>query len=283
MPDGPRSPFHISQIGSTDEREGIGLALLQKIAAIFRSEFGDIPRLEPPPLGPQFDYSRSRELFGTRPGAGPLHIAWDTNLLVDYFDFGRALWEFDRLPAEAHDRDELEALQFVMAVWVIRDVRFHILPRFLEDARKGLSEARRRRRAVALDAFEAALSHMGYDPTEPVPTTGLLLPDSAREYEVRKIGDPLDRLLVRQALHMGVHVFMTRDKRLISWGAALRPFGLWIASPGDLLEEFVACGALHCLIHPRGHAYWPIPDLTRVLFLLEALPPEQRPDIPVWE
>ena len=52
----------------------------------------------------------------------------------------------------------------------------------------------------------------------------------------------------------------------------LRPFGLLIAAPGDLLEQLSACCALHCLLVPQA-AYWPLLDQARVTHLINALPP----------
>ena len=80
-----------------------------------------------------------------------------------------------------------------------------------------------------------------------------------------------DQILVRAAAHMGIHVFMTMDKEILKQRQALRPFGLLLASPLDLLEELIGCGAFHCMIEPR-FAYWPMPDQMRVGHLIRALP-----------
>ena len=64
---------------------------------------------------------------------------------------------------------------------------------------------------------------------------------------------------------------MTMDKGILKQRQALKPFGLLLASPLDLLEELVACGAFHCMLEPH-YAYWPMPDQMRVSHLIRALP-----------
>jgi hypothetical protein len=115
--------------------EAFGVRLLNQVAAMFRSDL-DPPDLVVAPIGPDFHYDSYAPLFLSRRGRGPLQIVWDTNLLIDYFEHGQALWEVG-LPEELPDyADELEALQFIIAMWVIRDIRFHILPRVLIDAKR---------------------------------------------------------------------------------------------------------------------------------------------------
>lgn len=77
-------------------------------------------------------------------------------------------------------------------------------------------------------------------------------------------------------MRSGAHVFLTCDRKIQKAKDALRPFGLLLASPLDLIEEFFACGAYLCMLAPR-FAYWPLPDQMRVGHLIEALPIEQRP------
>jgi hypothetical protein len=64
---------------------------------------------------------------------------------------------------------------------------------------------------------------------------------------------------------------MTMDKRILKQRKVLKPHGLLLASPLDLLEELVACGAFNCMLEPR-YAYWPMPDQMRVGHLIHALP-----------
>ena len=231
-----------------------------------------------PPPGPQFIYEAAPSLFGRRRGYGPLHIVWDTNLLIDYFEHGRAVWQFATLPDSAHGRYELEALQLILALWVIRDLRFQVVPRFVVDAKKQLSAERRVARINALHRFTAALQLVGGNPSEvPSPEGLLVLPEAERIRALNRIPHTLDRNLITDALALGAHVFMTNEKRLVARSPDLMPFGLRIASPGDLLEDLCACGAFHCLIAPSRYALWPLPDQARVTHLLDALPDDQQP------
>src|SRR5207248_614419 len=99
------------------------------------------PRGFPVVEGPHFVYAQGQRLFLGRRGRGPLRIAWDTNLLIDYFQHGRALWNGDCMTdlVPGVRGEELEGLQIVMATWVIRDIRFYIPRRVLRDAKKQLT------------------------------------------------------------------------------------------------------------------------------------------------
>lgn len=129
---------------------GWGLHLFDVMAARLRSAWRDVEteapdyRTGPVPAGPDFVYESAPGLFHSRMGRGPLFIAWDTNLLVDYFQFGRKLWEGGHLPdgLDEEHGSELEGLQLLIALWVLRDIRFMILPGTVTDAKKKLSQSR---------------------------------------------------------------------------------------------------------------------------------------------
>jgi hypothetical protein len=234
------------------------------------------------PEGPRFDYAACPHLFLGRSGAGPLRVVWDTNLLIDYFTYGKALWEGEPLPdiASGHG-EELEGLQLIVGLWVIRDIRFHILPRVLTDAKRRLSDERRRDREKALLEFAAALAVMDwYDDDERVGGEGedvrpsqteSLFALHGLEKALLKVPEGADRDLVDETYRMGAHVFLTRDVGVLRAAESLRPLRLLIASPLDLLEVLVASGSFHCMLHPL-YAYWPVPDLHRVTHLVRALP-----------
>lgn len=197
-------------------------------------------------------------------------MAWDTNLLIDNFDHGKALWEGASLPELVpHEQgEELEALQLIISLWVLRDIRFHILPLVISDSKKKLSAERRRRRYAAWKEFCAAIALVGGDDDHPEPA--LILPDSEIERALEAVPAGNDRALVRDAVKRHIHVFLTRDKGVLSARSMLRPFGLHIACPQELLEDLGACGGLHCLLAPQ-HLYWPMPDQQRVAHLISAL------------
>jgi hypothetical protein len=253
------------------EREAYGVRLLNQVSVVLRSEF-DPPDLRFAPTGPDFDYDACPALFRGRRGRGPLHVLWDTNLLIDYFEHGHSLWEVG-LPDSTPDYvDELEALQFIIALWVIRDLRFHILRRVLADAKRRLSGQRLAERVNALEQFAAALRlvESGDAYIDAPSRDGLLiLPRGELSRALERLPSS-DRALIRDAVDLGAHVFLTRDKGVLNCRQELLPFGLLLASPGDLLEDLVSCGAFHCLWAPR-YAYRPLPDQGRVTHLVDVL------------
>ncbi|MER5326760.1 hypothetical protein [Streptosporangium roseum] len=264
--------------------EGWGLHLFNSMAARLRAALFDLEKDDPRslrssitiPEGPHFVYETAPRMFHTRRGRGPLCIAWDTNILIDYFKYGRALWEGDNLPdfADGDYAGELEGLQMLIALWVLRDIRFVVLPASIKDAKKRLSAEHQTNRIRAFEEFTSALSLVSGGPSgvDPPSREGLLvLPDSLLESAVANLPQGFDRLLVWSAARMGMHAFMTMDKGILRYRAALKPFGLLLVSPLDLLEELIACGAFHCMLAPR-FAHWPMPDQMRVGHLIRALP-----------
>lgn len=232
---------------------------------------GPMPPVERRVEGPHFVYEDGPELFLGRRGRGPLLLAWDTNLLIDYFGHGAALWHGDDLPDATGEYGlQLEALQLVMALWVLRDVRIVLLPASISDARKQLAPERYAARRQAFAEFARAISLVADDAPPPQPP--LFLPDAALLEAVSRVPAGGDRTLVEQAVHAGAHVFLTRDDGVMKTAAALRPFGLVLATPQDLLELLAGSGALCCMLDPARHLYWPFPDLQRVTHLARAIP-----------
>lgn len=255
--------------------EAYGLRLANSVSARLRAAF-DLTRSTVVPHGPDFRYEDGPDLFLSRRGVGPLHVVWDTNLLIDYFQHGRALWDLVSMSdvAEAYG-DELEALQLIFGLWILRDIRFHVLPRVLSDAKRRLPSERLIERQRALEQFSSALGLVeSGDPELDTPSRAglLILPRDELDNALKQI--PMsDQALVRDAARFGAHVFLTRDKGVLACRRYLRPFGLLLSSPGDLLTELVGCGAFHCLMAPQ-YAYWPLPDQARVTHLVNALPTE---------
>jgi hypothetical protein len=233
------------------------------------------------PIGPEFDYTAAPSLFLGRRGYGPLHITWDTNLLLDYFQFGSDLWAGFSIPG-SHDPDyegELEGLQLLIALWVLRDIRFHVLARSISDAKAALSPERRNERAQAFREFVRALQLVGgtFDEDAPSRDGLLVLPESELNRVKSSLPRGADRELVADAVKAGSHVFLTRDRGILRRRATFRPFGLLLASPLDVLENLIMCGAFHCFLAPE-FAYWPMPDQQRVGHLISALPRrEEKP------
>ncbi len=250
-----------------------GLDLVNVVVARIRNSDLRSPGRGPIPEGPHFSYELGESLFLGRKGRGPLEIAWDTNLLIDYFQYGRLLWDGLPLPDSigGEHGEELEGLQLIISLWVLRDIRFHILRRTIWDSkRKPLSEDQRRRREAAWHEFCAAISLMTDEESEPSASSAGSAANVQPEEALSRLPEGNDRQLVADAYAQGAHVFMTCDKRVLSARGHWARHGLLLASPLDLLEELAACGALFCMLEPQ-YLYWPFPDLERVSHLIHAL------------
>ena len=233
---------------------------------------GPFPAVERHVEGPHFVYEEGPELFLGRRGRGPLLLAWDTNLLIDYFEHGAALWQGQDLPDAAEEYGlQLEALQLVMALWVLRDIRIVLLPATASDARGQLAHERYAARRHAFGEFARAILLVA-DDNASRPQPPLLLPDSELREAAGHLPPGGDRTLLQQAVHAGAHVFVTRDDRVVRAAPALRPFGLVVAKPQHLLELLAGVGALCCMLDPSRHLHWPFPDLQRVTHLARAIP-----------
>jgi hypothetical protein len=104
-----------------------------------------------------------------------------------------------------------------------------------------------------------------------------VLPESERIRALDRIPHLLDRNLIADTIALGAHVFLTNESKLLARSEDLRPLGLRIASPPDMLEALAQCGAFHCLFAPE-YLVWPLPDQARVTELLDALAPDQQPE-----
>jgi len=254
--------------------EAQGIVLANDSVARLRASGLSVPLLGPVPEGPHFFYEDGPELFLRRRGRGALHVTWDTNLLIDYFQFGGALWRGDSLADLIPNEHglELEALQLIVSLWVLRDIRFHISPQVIVDSKRGnLSGLRSKQRERAWQEFCLAIALVGDDDDFRGET--LILPASELERALKVVPAGNDRNLVGDAVRNRMHVFLTRDAHVLRAAEALRPFGLRIESPQELLEVLAASGAFHCMMAAR-HLYWPMPDQQRVYHLLKALPDE---------
>lgn len=264
-------PFDVLFVGEDRAAEQWGVRLVEdSIRRLMLA--GPMPRVDRRVEGPHFVYEEGPELFLGRRGSGPLLLAWDTNLLIDYFDHGAALWRGGGLP-EADDEYglQLEALQLVMALWVLRDIRIVLLPASITDARARLAPERHAARRQAFAEFAQTISLVA-DEDGPPPRPPLFLPDGALLEAVARVPAGGDRTLVEQAVRAGAHVFLTRDEGVVRAAPALRPFRLVLAKPQELLELLAGAGALCCMLDPGRHLYWPFPDLQRVTHLARAIP-----------
>jgi hypothetical protein len=162
--------------------------------------------------GGGFFYENCPGVFLGRIGYGPLRIAWDTNILIDYADFGDLMWdedsEFDPPISETRYRDELVALDTIIQLWMMRDIRVRVPDRQIFDARRGLDEAAWELRERQIHHFLAALRCIELDKE---------VLGNVQPFDVLPEGstsDDWDESLVLEAVETGCHVFLTRDDRL---------------------------------------------------------------------
>jgi hypothetical protein len=197
--------------------------------------------------GGGFFYENCREIFLGRSGYGPLRIAWDTNILIDYAEFGDLIWgpdddneyEFDPPVQETRYRQELVALYKLVQLWMMRDIRVRAPRRQINDAQRELSESQWEIRATQLHHFLAAvqctlLDKESFESAAPFPP----LPEGSTS-------DEWDCSLVSEAVATGCHVFLTRDdglRRRLSQVA--RESFLAIMSPFTLVKALGNAGEL---------------------------------------
>lgn len=272
--------LHLDGMADYRNLERWGIDLVNKMAGTLRASLGGEKVAEilapwegkPPPHGPDFHYDSSPDLFLGRRGYGPLRVAWDTNLLVDYFKYGRELWSAGSPPDEIDDdyAAELEGLQLIVSLWVLRDIRFSIIPATLTDGSGKRDPAEGPAWRHAFDEFRNAIQLVDDDESEPDGRL-LILPDSEYARLTSTVPKGYDRRLVEHAARTGQHVFLTRDKRVVKKRKTVRQSGLLLMSPLDLFEELMFSGAFNCFLHPR-FAFWPMPDQQRVAHLINALP-----------
>lgn len=231
-----------------------------------------------PPVGPYFVYEDAQGLFLGRRGEGPLEVVWDTNVLIDYLQHGASMWEGEALNAPDGYLEELEGLALLITLWSLRDIRFHVLPESVVDAKRRLTEERIVARTTAVEELAQALTLDLYADDDELARTDssaqrdlpLTLPRTVTEDALAALPDGNDRRLVEAAVQRGAHVFLTRDRGVLRCASLFRPIDLLLASPLDLLEHLSACGAILCLMRPE-YLYWPCPDLQRVAHLVQAL------------
>jgi hypothetical protein len=214
--------------------------------------------------GGGFIYENCPEIFSGRTGYGPLRMAWDTNILIDYAEFGELMWEenreFDPPVFEPRYREELIALDVLVQLWMMRDIRVRSPQRQIFDAKRELTKAQLELRERQLDHFLAALTCIELDkevlenvkPLEP-------LPDESTS-------DEWDESLVQEAIQTGCHVFLTGDRRLRSrFQQVARESFLVIMSPSGLRQALSEASELGL-----GSAGYMLPDNHKWVHFMRA-------------
>ena len=220
---------------------------------------------------PAFQYETMPSIFLGRSGSGPLVIAWDTNVLIDYFSHGLAMLNGLALPEsiEQQQAEELEGLNILVQQSVYQDIRFIVLPETLYDSKRHqISEERFLRRLRAWRDFtKAAYLEDGFPIVDSVNSK---MDNFDHEEELLSVPVGNDRDLIRSALEYNVHIFLTRDQGILQASESLKPCGLLICSPLDLVVDLAAEGRLISADAPEMAA-WVVPDLQRVSHLIQAL------------
>jgi hypothetical protein len=207
-------------------------------------------------------------------------MAWDTNALVDYLQFGKALWNDEELEIEDPKyADQVYAIGNILDPYCcFWDIRIHLFDEILNDAKRKLSIERQSRRERALDRFARALmfaewseeeEEQGGDNSfaqEPLFHVEAVAPPngSARQRLIDALPNGHDRILVNEAIERGMHVFLTQDRGILRTAHLARPVGLLIVSPCDFLQLFDEAGI--------SALQFPMPDLARISKVIEALP-----------
>ncbi|MFC5954727.1 hypothetical protein ACFP51_09575 [Streptomyces pratens] len=85
-----------------------------------------------------FEYASAPHIFLNRTGVGPLHVAWDTNILIDYLQFGRALWSDEDLGIDnTQHAEQVDAIgQIIDPYFCFWDIRIYLFDEILDDARR---------------------------------------------------------------------------------------------------------------------------------------------------
>ena len=220
-------------------------------------------------IGPSFQYSALCELVGGRAGTGPIWVAWDTNVLSLYEEYGESMWDEEEIVVQRADPVEVRALGTLVAIWMWWDLRFMVLELTESDSKKARQPSDIQRREISMNGLAAALS-LGLD--------GVGTRPESRQALDPELLDCLpkghDRRLVHQAHAVGADVFLTTDKGILKRDIDLTKFGLRCLKPTQLVNSLVEAGV------PLGWAPTSLgglaPDLGRMSALIAAL--EQNSD-----
>jgi len=190
--------------------------------------------------GPGFCYESDPDLFrgATSLVDGPLLIGLDSNIIYDFEAHGLQILE--QTETEGIDelrRRELDALGELINLWLVRDIRFIVVPRIRGDFRKLPSPSRQVERERLLRRIEQALTFQLDDWGREAERFGGDRPlPPGTERALAKVSS-LDALMLRSAWNSGVDVFLTRDHKVHTIEASLpAPFPM-ILSPSQLVSR----------------------------------------------
>jgi hypothetical protein len=228
--------------------------------------------------GGGFQYEDCPEVFSGRNGYGALRVAWDTNILIDYAKYGQLIWaedEFNPSVSEERYQEELIALNEIMNLWMLRDIRIRMPLRQIWDAKLRLDnkpeelwereiEQFRKTQAIRLwqlEQFHSALSCVSLDAeidanVEPF----AILPDECSN-------DEWDKSLLEEAIATGCHVFLTGDRKLKKrLDRMARDSYVSILSPTGLLDFLAEADELSF----AKFGQYLMPDSHKFIHIMEA-------------
>ncbi|MGH9446401.1 MAG: hypothetical protein ACRD3O_11845 [Terriglobia bacterium] len=227
--------------------------------------------------GGGFQYEDCPDVFLGRGGYGALRIAWDTNILIDYAKYGELMWaddEFNPPVAEERYQEELVALNEIMQLWMLRDIRIRMPFRQIDDAKLRLAnkpqevwdqeiEQFERSQVVRLwqlEQFHAALACVSLD-TE--------IDSNVEAFQTlpeESSNDDWDKSLLEEAIATGCHVFLTGDRKLKKRLSRLAHDSFVVVlSPTDLLDSLAEADELSLAkigqhVMPDSHKFVHIMD-----------------------
>lgn len=193
--------------------------------------------------GQGYCYDFDRQLFAGSEGLvdGPLLIALDSNVLFDLEELGRHLIDDDLpSPVGGERRMQLEALGRLLETWLMRDIRFVVVPATRDDFRKSPPESRLREREHLFSSIEEALTFQlddwGNEAERHVPWRE---PDAEADSALARVPDDLDRLMIQSAWECGSDVFLTVDTRLLAAMRTVPPGFPNVWSPTQLVAHLL--------------------------------------------
>ncbi len=218
------------------------------------------------PLGARglgFCYEACPTIFPHRRGCGPMRMAWDTNVLLDFQRHVPAVWNEEPVEVAEGAVSRVLALARIVDVWMLRDIEIHLLPTVLTDFKGETLQRRVARRQQSFEEMLQALSHQTGG--REIHYEGSTLPHSVTDGQLPLPGfdyvDPIpsapegaDRDLLLESLANDMHVFLTSDRKILREAPRLALRRLLVTSPTGLSTEFQRYGITHIdggiLAHP---------------------------------
>ncbi|WP_449407120.1 hypothetical protein [Microbacterium maritypicum] len=175
---------------------------------------------------------------------GPLLIALDSNIIFDLEDHGAAILDGEEIiGVDAKLQAQLGALGQILELWLLRDIRFIVVPRTRLDYRKEPSVERVASRERTFRRIEAAVTFQADDwGDEHRRFLGERPATAAVEEAIARVSI-LDGLMLRSAWDAGVDVFLTRDDTVLAAVADSPPSFPLVLDPAGLMGHLSSMGS----------------------------------------